>query len=191
MAFYLFPQEILKINYGTYGEQLLWFVELAKSCNWIWFYDGVCIVSDRPKHIKKKGIVLHNETGSAVEFRDGYGLWALNGVMMKREYVETPTEKLDVNLVVKETNAEVRRELVRKIGIDRVCMKLGAKVVDTSNDYSLLLLDLGDGRKRPYLKMRNPSIPVWHLEGVHPDCDTVEKALNWRNQTTGKPQVLT
>ena len=28
--------------------------------------------------------------------------------------------------------------------------------------------------------MLNPSIGVWHVEGVHPSCDTVRKALNFR-----------
>ena len=68
---------------------------------------------------------------------------------------------------------------------------LGAKVADRQGDYELLLLDLGDKRNRPYLKMLNPSIGTWHVEGVHPDCATVEQALNWRNQTDVKPEVLT
>jgi arsenate reductase-like glutaredoxin family protein len=39
--------------------------------------------------------------------------------------------------------------------------------------------------------MLNPSIGVYHIEGVHPECDTVEKALNWRNQSEGSPVILT
>ena len=94
---------------------------------------------------------------------------------------------------MKEKNAEVRREIVRKIGIERVCQKLNAKVLDKSLNgiYELLNLDLGDGRSRPYLKMRNPSIKTYHLEGVPIEIDTVEKALNWRNQSEEKPFILT
>jgi hypothetical protein len=32
-----------------------------------------------------------------------------------------------------------------------------------------------------YLKMVNPSIGTFHVEGVDPQCATVEQALNWRN----------
>jgi len=41
--------------------------------------------------------------------------------------------------------------------------------------------------------MKNPSIDALHIEGVHPDCNTVEKALAWRNGTKIyiKPEVLT
>jgi hypothetical protein len=45
-----------------------------------------------------------------------------------------------------------------------------------------LSIDLGDGRYRPYLKMINPSLGVVHVEGVHPDCKTVEEAICFRNQ---------
>jgi hypothetical protein len=39
--------------------------------------------------------------------------------------------------------------------------------------------------------MLNPSIGTYHIEGVPPDCDTVEKAITWRNQTSEKPVILT
>jgi hypothetical protein len=54
-----------------------------------------------------------------------------------------------------------------------------------------LLLNLGDGRNRPYLKMINPSIGTYHIEGVHPECKTVKEALIWRNQSEETPAVLT
>lgn len=79
----------------------------------------------------------------------------------------------------------------RKIGIDAVVAKLNAQSIDQEGDYELLLLDLGDDRRRPYLKMPNPSIGTWHVEGVHPDCQTVTQALTWRNGTEVRPGVLT
>lgn len=124
---------------------------------------------------------LHNEKGPAVYWPNtGEEYYFLNGVKVSKEIVMTPTEKLDAQLIVKENNAEVRREIVRKIGIERVCYKLGAECIDKMGDYELLALNLGDGRKRPYLKMRNPSIHVYHIEGVHPDCKTVAEALHFR-----------
>ncbi len=50
----------------------------------------------------------------------------------------------------------------------------------------MLVLDLGDGRTRPYLKMLNPSIGVWHVEGVAPAVRTVQEALNFRNGLTAE-----
>ena len=157
-----------------------------------------------------QGDALHCDYGPAAYWPNGKAYWFLNGVQMSREIVETPAQTLDPKLILKEQNAEIRREIVRKIGIERVCSGLNAKVVDrkmitlpdkqylaTAEDdvppgtefihvpakkleYELLMLDLGDGRQRPYLKMRNPSIDTWHVEGVGVECRTVLEALHWR-----------
>lgn len=105
----------------------------------------------------------------------------------------TPAQKMDSKMIIKEKNAEVRREIVRKIGAEKICKDLGAKCIDMSKDgmYELLNLEIGDGRTRPYLKMLNPSIGTYHIEGVHPDCKTVEESLSWRNGINGSPLVLT
>jgi hypothetical protein len=134
---------------------------------------------------------LHNETGPSVLYADGFSVYSLNGVRVHKEIVETPAEQIDPQIVMKETNAEIRREIVRKIGVERLCQKLGADVLDKQGHYELLNLSLGENRKRPYLKMLNPSIGTWHVEGVHPDCKSVEEALNWRNGTKEEPVVLT
>ena len=136
---------------------------------------------------------IHSDGNPAIHYPDGFSIWALNGVRVPQIVAETKAEDLDAKLILKEKNAEVRREIVRKIGVERVCQKLGAKILDKSHDkvYELLNIDLGDGRSRPYLKMRNPSIGVYHLEGVPAEIKSVEQALNWRNQSDEKPLILT
>jgi hypothetical protein len=174
--------QILSLNY---------LYDLCKKIGWIWYFNDICFISDRPSEIYKKGIVLHHETKPAILFRDGYKVWCLNGINVDRKIVETPAEELDPKILLKETNAEIRREIVRKIGIERVCMKLNALSVEKKDEYELLLLDMGDGRARPYLKMLNPSIHTYHLEGIPPEILTIEQALNWRNQTDEKPFIIT
>jgi hypothetical protein len=157
----------------------------------IYPFEDFCVISEKPIDIKMKNMVLHNDKGAAVSYADGFSVYSLNGVRVTRELVETPAEKLDPQLVVKETNAEVRREIVRKIGVERLVQKLGAKTLDKKGNYELLNIDLGENRIRPYLKMLNPSVGTWHIEGVSPGCRTIEQAINWRNQTTETPEVLT
>ena len=166
--------------------------EAFESGLWLyWFYDDCFVWVPIPK-VKTVNRRLHCENGPAFELPEEK-LYFLNGVLVPEEIVTTPAQKLDPHMLLKETNAEVRREIVRKIGIESVCYKLGAKVSDKSADgvYELLMLDLGDGRERPYLKMRNPSIGVYHLEGVPTGIVTVEQALNWRNGVSEKPLILT
>ena len=191
IAFYTYPEKYMNIDYGEYSKILSLWDTLGKSCGWWYPYESICFISDRPQEIHKKGVQLHNESGPAMLYRDGYALWCLNGVDVGENIVTTPAEKLDAKLVLTSKNAEVRREIVRKMGIELVCQRLGARCVDKVGDYELLMLDLGDKRSRPYLKMLNPSIGVYHVEGVAPECDTVRKALAWRNQTEEDPIVLT
>ena len=155
-------------------------------------YENVAFVCLRPCEVHTNDVGdLHNTKGLAIAWRDGYCEYALNGVWVDEAIVMTPAEKIDPLLMLKEINAEVRREIVRKIGMERIIHKLGAEVLDKQGDYELLLLDLKDGRKREYLKMLNPSIKVWHIEGVPPGTKTVAQALAWRNSTDTAPTVLT
>lgn len=154
--------------------------------------ENVAFVCIRPCEVHRNVAGdLHNEKGMAIRWRDGYGEFSLNGVWVEESLVMTPAEKIDPVILLKEKNAEIRREIVRKIGIERVCQKLGAEVVDRKDDYELIMLDLKDGRKRPYLKMKNPSMGVFHIEGVEPRIKTVKDALAWRNGCEGDPLVLT
>jgi hypothetical protein len=138
---------------------------------------------------------LHADGKPALLFADGYCLWMLNGVRMPKKIVMTPAKELDCNLILKEKNAEVRREIIRKIGINRVIEKLKATSIDKSLDgqYELMNFNCIDGRFRPYLKMLNPSNGMWHIEGVHPDCRTISQALSWRDGEDDyqKPEILT
>ena len=183
-------------------------IEYEKECNFsIWrdfifesgvfatvLYENVAFVCVRPCIVERNSDGnLHCVDGPAIAWGDGYEEYALNGVWMPKKFVMTQAEKLNPSIILKEKNAEVRREIVRKIGIERICTELNAKCIDKSTDgmYELLILDLGDGRRRPYLKMKNPSIGIFHIEGVHPDCKTVKDSLNFRNGTVENPAVLT
>jgi len=121
----------------------------------------------------------------AVAFPDGWGIWAWHGIRVTEQIILRP-ESLTPEQIATESNAQVRQVMVERIGIERVCQMFNAVCLDKQGTYELLSLDLGDGRKRPYLKMINPSIGVWHVEGVVPTVKTVQEALNFRNGLTEK-----
>lgn len=116
-------------------------------------------------------------------YPDGFSIWALNGVRMDQKWAETPAEKINPSEALAIKNAEVRREMIRKVGIDRMLSGLKHRILEKRDKYELLSIQLSDEvQDARYLKMINPSIGVFHVEGVAPECSTIEKALNWRNQ---------
>ena len=117
----------------------------------------------------------------AVKYADGWGWYALNGIMMKPEYVLTLADKIKPQTVLKETSVDVRRELLRKVGVMK--MKSYGKTIEKVNGYELLdMSPVFQGLTYcPHLLMLNPSIPdTWHLEAVGRECKTIEQAINWR-----------
>lgn len=183
--------EVLGVDVGLAGKA---YMDVSRHCHIVWTFEHACFLTDHPTeiHTNARG-QTHKDGGLAVKYGDGWGVWALNGVLVGKEVAETPAAELKTEWVLVEKNAERRREIVKKIGLPRVMRELDAKVIDTMGSYELLELGLQDGRRRPYLKMQNPSIDEIHIEGVHPDCNTVEKALAWRNgmETYTAPKVLT
>lgn len=174
-------------------DKLVPLMTLVEHSGWFWPFEDIVILTERPSEVNMRNGRLHQDGGPAVAYRDGFSVWALNGTRCSKKIAETPAKDIPGKWVLEEKNAQVRAELVKKMGAERVVKELGAKTIDKKNGYELLNLDLGDGRFRPYLKMKNPSVDLIHIEGVHPDCKTVEEALAWRNGLTvwTAPSILT
>lgn len=182
----------------------------ALECGWFLPFKDVCYVSKKPTQVHMKSetnsrgevtYILHNPNGPAVAFADGYELYALNGIPMKKEYI---MEELSVQIIMREENVDVRRELLRKFSLENFIRETGGKVLDTLSvelngkqcTYQLLEIQLGtesDPVTARVLKMDNPSIDAMHVEGVEDNCNTVAEALAWRNgfDTWVEPLALT
>jgi hypothetical protein len=164
--------------------------DLALTTPYIWPNKDFCMACERPTvtHMNARG-QLHKNGAMAISWPDGWGLWMLNGVQVPQWIAETQESQLDPKRVVEIENADVRREFVRKAGIERITQALKATVVHSVTPviggqpiaYELLELTLGDATMR-YLKMQNPSMEgIYHVERVEDSCATVEQAINFRN----------
>src|SRR3990167_7053414 len=188
-AYYLFPMSI-GIKYKDFEIMTLNnFFELSKKIGFIWYFKGICFISDRPIHIHRKGIQLHHESEPAISFKDGYSIWCLHGVNVPRKLVETPKEKFDIEFFKNEKNADIKAEFIRKYGIERM-VSLG-RVIETvteeSNEWykrsEYQLIDMGkifDIAYAPHLKMKNLTTGIYHLEAVSPECQTIDSAIKYR-----------
>lgn len=149
-------------------------------------FDNYCLVCEKPTVISRNTSGLHSEKGPAILYNDGFKVYALNGVRVPETVVMTPAEEMSkawlIDNFAKQDNVEIRREISRKVGSELLCNRLGAKLIESKYGYDLISLDIDNGTYRPYLRMKNPSVEgVIHIEGVHPDCKTVNDALLYRN----------
>jgi len=179
-SFYEFMKNEIGISFTNEKEY-----NAFKNCQkygMVFPLDELCIVCQPPTVIKKNSNGLHCSDGPALSYNGENEIYALNGVSMPKEYVLTSAENISAETVMKEINVEIRRELLRKVGIERLLNDLPHKILDNVGDYQLYSLDLSDELKNcKYLKMVNPSVGCFHLEGIDPSINTVEEALKWRN----------
>ena len=178
-AFYEYMEKI-GVDFSDIPEWAQW-KQINKSGIWTTLlFENRAFVCQRPsKVLTNPDGNLHCTTGKAIEWIDGTGYYYLNGIGMKEKHILTPAEKLDVKEIINEKNVDVRRELIRKIGIERFVQNSEAKILDKQGEYELLSIQLSeDVMDARYLKMKNPSIGIYHIEGV--EGNTVQEALNWR-----------
>jgi hypothetical protein len=179
LASFDYLAEVLQFKEQTQQLAGMWLQ--SKSGGWFLPRKNLCWMAERHNILHLKNNRPHCENGPAVVYPDGWSVWALNGICMKPQYVMTPADKLTPAIVLKEKNVDQRRELIRKIGVIRMIDQ--GKVIDTQGDYKLVdMSPLFPGIPyAPHLLMENPSVDdTWHLEGVDPQCHTVQDALNWR-----------
>ena len=132
---------------------------------------------------------LHSNGSPAWEYADGVKGWSLNGVAVPQYLAETPEEDLNIEWYLTQKNADVKTEFVRKYGVERM-LSFGEKVDEytkyndewwAKSEYSLWNMGkLFDTDYQPYLKMRNQTTGIWHMEAVHPDCKDLPDAIKFR-----------
>jgi len=101
---------------------------------WWWPMEGCVVLTERPAalHRDAQGR-LHSETGPALSYSDGYGLWAVHGVRVPRDVVEDP-DALTVERIMAEPNSEVRRVMCERMGWGEFVRAAGLALVDEQPD---------------------------------------------------------
>ena len=136
---------------------------LTKSCGWVWWHQNVVAISDRPSalHRDARGR-LHCEDGPSIAYRDGWALYHWHGTAVPRDVIEAP-ETLTAGAISFETNAEVRRVMVERFGLDRFITESGAAVLHEDRDplgnpRRLLQKSFGDDMPLTLVQVKNSTV---------------------------------
>ena len=170
--------------------------QLFEDCGWIFPFEKICLVCDRPLYLRFDAENrLHAEGEPAIAFADGYSLYFHHGVKLPEKYRKVHPTLWQAEWLLSESNAELRRVLIERIGYDRICQELALTELDSWQEYTLLSMEFDDdfdddGNPKPIylLKMICPSTGFIHALRVPPDVRsssraslTAKEAIRWVN----------
>lgn len=114
------------------------FADLVSAAS-IWLpFRGFCVMTERPTKIAlDEQIRLHNLKGPAIEWPDGFGVYAVAGIPVDSVLIDFP-ELLNTDRIEDEDNAEVRRALISLYGEERFMKDSGATIVSYGRDEAKL-----------------------------------------------------
>ena len=116
IQFYKVFYDFTKDTDSPLAKNILGLYEVAKECGWWWPFDDAVIISDRPATLSRDDQNrLHNETGPAVSYTDGYALYAVHGVLVPEDIIMN-RETITVSRIDNEDNAEIRRVMTELYG---------------------------------------------------------------------------
>lgn len=178
-------------------EKVVNLIELCKHVNWMWMGNFTTVVTRRPAYIQLLARaatsvrVLHNPDGMALRYRDGRGLYRIEGNLVPEELVHlinAPAQDISVEEVLNIVNTELRTAFINKIGISRVFSTLNSEVVHEGTipkggHYTLYSVSIGEDNRR-YLSGVCPSKGDRWYEAVPPTVNTVTEANHWREWGT-------
>ncbi len=123
-------------------ERLEGQMAVAKSAGWWWPLEGAVVLTARPVALSRDDQGrLHHESGMAIAYPDGWGLWSWHGQRVPQWVIEDPTPEA----IAAESNIEIRRCAIESYGWERYVADWTP--VDTCDDpgnapHSLALYDV-------------------------------------------------
>jgi hypothetical protein len=131
--FHAFFEDVLGLDRSRVVECLR---DLLKV-GWWWAFEHTVVFSERPVAIHfDDNHRLHHTTELAVEYPDGWGVYAIRGMRVPDFVIKEP-EKITAYHINREQNAEVRRVMIERMGWDRFLKEFNATKIH-SDDFGTL-----------------------------------------------------
>ena len=125
-------------------DRMAGLIGVSQSCGWAWMYTGAAIYTERPNVLSRdEQGRLHSESGLAIGYPDGWGIYAIHGVRLTEQIVMHP-ETLTVEQIEAEQNSEVRRVMMDRFGTERFVRESGAERIHM-DDFGILYRKLVSG----------------------------------------------
>jgi len=159
-------------------------MDLSKRIGWWWPFKHAVIITSRPTFLSRDAqFRLHNETGQALSYPDGWGVWVWHGVRVPANVILQPNS-ITTSEINDEKNIEVRRVMIERYGTARYLCDTNATILSTDECGTLYCKEMTDDESIVMVHVIN-STP--ELDGskkeyflrVPPDITTAREAVAW------------
>ena len=167
------------------GDAFLSYMALANAAGWWFAYPDLVVLSDRPIAIRyDERERLHNTSGPAIIYPDGWGVNAIDGTLLPAWFHERGA--LTIERIQRETNLEARRHLITTYGYERFVVDSDAELID--EDVTGRLWWIGKGRwGYPEMAMVEVVDATHQLDGTYrrywlhvpPTMTSAREAVAW------------
>jgi hypothetical protein len=186
-----FFRDVCGLDFGEKSEIVDAIIALGESCCWWWPHKEFVMVCERPQVLERdEAGRLHSVSGAACGWGDGWGVYAVHGTRVPSWIIEHP-DRLTVDAIHAERNAEVRRVMVDRYGLARYVRDAQFEVLDADTD------PLGQPRRL----LRRADIVVVELTNSTVDADGMRRVYHVACEPSlrplladgelGEPQALT
>jgi len=147
--------------------------------------DGLCIVCNIPsKIVKDQNYRLHNENGTAVEWRDGYKVHALHGICLEETlYNKIVNKQFNLQEILSLENIE-HRMLALKYDPEKITITPQASLINSNKGTDLFLVKEIFTQDAYFIKYKDPSTDRVYISGVDPkvaeETKDAEKCRLWK-----------
>lgn len=158
---------------------------LIGKCGYFFPLSKYCVVCNRPKEVHfDENNELHNEDGPSVSFRRGNenDVYSFRGVTVPKKIITNP-EELTVDDFQNEENAEVKRILIERMGVEKYLEDTGSKLIDADTTYTDQIGGVGvpralmeDNEGRKFLVASDGGTGRVYYMQVPNDCKTCGEA---------------
>jgi len=128
------------LNCTPNRKNLQIFQSLIKLCGWIFPYKNTCLVSERPIKLSFDSQNHFHALGSpAIEFADGFCVYAYHGVRLPQKYGALHPNKWQTQWLIEEKNTELLNVLIHGIFYETVTRELELLKTDSWASFQVRL----------------------------------------------------
>lgn len=163
--------------------------EVLRNCQFLNLFDTHCFICERPTTLQvDTNGRLHNTTGPALAFKDGWAIYYVNGIEVEKEAIEDPTF-LTVSRIQKESNIEKKRAYINLFGQERFLKESNAVLIHKDDFGELFEAKIEGDENLKIVKVVNSSPEPDgtfkdYFIRVPPAMKTAKEAVAWTFQLT-------